>query len=136
MQTTMTLLDRALEIEPAQHWHSRLKLNRNAFHNARIRQHLSPAIAGALAEELGEDSKKWIVIAALESERESACKTRMVRKLSGAFASVAVMGAVVGASLFVAPSPAMAETAESSLYIMLSLMAIAAQIKARYKLGW
>ena len=48
MQTTMTLLDRALEIEPAQHWHTRLKLNRNAFHNARIRQHLSPAITGAL----------------------------------------------------------------------------------------
>ena len=53
MQTTMNLLDRALAIEPAQHWHARLKLNRNAFHNARIRQHLSPAIAGALAEELG-----------------------------------------------------------------------------------
>ena len=120
MQTTMTLLDKALSIEPAQHWHTRLKLNRNAFHNARIRQHLSPAIAGALAEELGEDSGKWIVIAALESERESACKARMVRKLAGAFASVMVVAVAVGAALFVAPSPAMAQLTEPALYIMLN----------------
>lgn len=127
MQTTMNLLDRALAIEPAQHWHARLKLNRNAFHNARIRQHLSPAIAGALAEELGEDSKQWIVIAALESERDSACKSRMVRKLAEAFATVVV---AVCATVFVAPSPALAETA---LYIMLSLGTVAAWVAARSK---
>ena len=127
MQTTMTLLDKALSIEPAQHWHTRLKLNRNAFHNARIRQHLSPAIAGALAEELGEDSGKWIVIAALESERESACKARMVRKLAGSFATVVV---AVCASFLVAPSPALADPA---LYIMLSLGTVAAWVAARSK---
>lgn len=81
MQNTMNLLDAALQKAPAPYWHERLKLNRNAFHNARIRQHLSPAIAGALASEMGEDPKEWIVVAALESERDSACKTRMVKQL-------------------------------------------------------
>lgn len=78
---TMILLDRALEIHPAPFWTNKLKLSRNALHAAKNRGHLSPAIAGALAEELGEDYQKWMVIAALESERDSACKTRMVRKL-------------------------------------------------------
>lgn len=82
MQTTMNLLDAALEAKPIQEWHKTLKLNRNAFHNARMRGHLSPAIAGALAEELGQPVKDWIVIAALESERDSACKARMVRKVA------------------------------------------------------
>ena len=134
MQTTMNLLDRALAIEPAQHWHARLKLNRNAFHNARIRQHLSPAIAGALAEELGEDSREWMVIAALESERDSACKVRMVRKLSGALASVAVMGAVVGATVFVAPSPAMAKNAIAVCILCLIACELLAGQKAPPKL--
>lgn len=114
MQTTMNLLEKALESHPAAYWHERLRLSRNALHSAKHRGNLSPAIAGALAEELGEDSKKWIVIAALESERESACKARMVRKLAGAFATVVV---AVCATVFVAPSPALAETA---LYIMLN----------------
>lgn len=83
MQTTMNLLDEALEQKPVQEWHKSLKLNRNAFHNARMRGHLSPAIAGALAEELGKNPADWIVIAALESERDSACKERMVRRLGG-----------------------------------------------------
>lgn len=81
MQTTMNLLDEALEKKPVQEWHKSLKLNRNAFHNARMRGHLSPAIAGALAEELGKNPADWIVIAALESERDSACKERMLRRV-------------------------------------------------------
>ncbi len=80
MQNTMNLLDEALLVKPAQEWHKTLRLNRNAFHNARIRGHLSPAIAGALADELGKDPKDWIVIAALESERDSECKVRMLKK--------------------------------------------------------
>lgn len=81
MQTTMNLLDTALKIEPAPFWTERLKLSRGALHTAKSRGHLSPAIAGALAEELGKDPKEWIVIAALESERDSACKDRMLSKL-------------------------------------------------------
>lgn len=82
MQTTMNLLDAALQANPAPYWHDRLKLSRNALHTAKTRGHLSPAIAGALAEELGQDVKNWIVVAALESERDSACKTRMLRKVA------------------------------------------------------
>jgi hypothetical protein len=78
---TMQLLDEALTLKPAQEWHKALKLNRNAFHNAKIRGHLSPAIAGALAEEMGKPAGEWIIIAALESERDSACKDRMLHKL-------------------------------------------------------
>ena len=120
MQTTLTLLEQALKHKPAPYWTERLKLSRSTLNTAKLRGHLSPAIAGALAEEMGEDSKKWIVIAALESERDSACKARMVRKLAGAFASVAVAVVAVGAAFFVAPSPAMAQMTEPALYIMLN----------------
>lgn len=83
MQHTMNLLDEALAIQPAPYWHEKLKLSRNALHNARMRGHISPAIAGALAKELGQDPKEWIVVAALESERDSACKTQMIKDLIG-----------------------------------------------------
>lgn len=83
MQTTMTLLETALQVKPSPEWTKELGLNRNALHMSRSRGHLSPAIAGALAEKLGEDVDRWIVIAALESEKDSACKTRMIRRLRG-----------------------------------------------------
>ena len=80
----MNLLDTALAQQPAPFWTQRLKLARNTLHTAKVRGHLSPAIAGALAEELGEDAREWIVVAALESERDSACKTRMIKRLTAA----------------------------------------------------
>lgn len=93
MKTTMNLLEEALNKHPAAYWHDKLNLSRNALHSAKHRGNLSPAIAGALAEELGEPVEKWIVIAALESERESACKTRMMRKfLVGGALSLAAIG--------------------------------------------
>lgn len=87
MTKTMDLLDKALALHPAPYWHDRLQLNRNALHNAKQRGHISPAIAGALAEELGQDPDQWIVVAALESERDSACKDRMVKRLTRAVRS-------------------------------------------------
>ncbi|WP_343593518.1 hypothetical protein [Paracidovorax wautersii] len=81
MPNTMELLDRALAVKSAADWHRQLHLSRNALHSARQRGNLSPAIAGAIAEELGQDPKEWIVVAALESERDSACKTRMLKRL-------------------------------------------------------
>lgn len=78
---TMQLLDDALAINPVPFWTEKLKLSRGALHTAKTRGHLSPAIAGALAEELGKDPRDWIVIAALESEKESACKDRMIKKI-------------------------------------------------------
>lgn len=98
MQTTMDLLEKALSKEPAPYWTKKLNLSRNTLGTSKVRGHLSPAIAGALAEELGEDYQKWMVIAALESERDSACKTRMVRKI------------ITGAALTLgAASPALAK---------------------------
>lgn len=85
MQTTMNLLDEALLVQPVPYWTDKLQLSRSALHVARNRGNLSPAIAGALAEELGQDAKQWIVVAALESERESACKQRMLKKLTNAW---------------------------------------------------
>lgn len=93
MQTTMELLERALEKESAGAWAKRLNLSRNALNSAKQRGNLSPSIAGALAEELGEDAQKWMVIAALEGERESACKSRMVRRfLIGGALSLGAVG--------------------------------------------
>lgn len=82
MQSTLELLDAALLQHPVPYWTEKLKLSRSALHTAKLRGNLSPAIAGALAEELGKDVKTWIVVAALESERESACKTRMLKRVA------------------------------------------------------
>lgn len=80
MKSTIELLDKALTQHATPYWTSRLELARTTLHTARVRGHLSPAIAGALAEELGESPEEWIVIAALESERDSACKGRMLQR--------------------------------------------------------
>ena len=85
MQSTMNLLNDALTVKPAPQWHEELNLSRNALHTAKARGHLSPAIAGALADKLGEDPQKWIVIAALESEKDSACKDSMLKRFSKTF---------------------------------------------------
>lgn len=80
--TTMDLLNLALEKDNLRTWARRLGLSEEALRTARFRGRLSPSIAGALAEDLQQDPAKWIVIAALETERESACKTRMVRRFT------------------------------------------------------
>ena len=80
MQTTMNLLDAALRLEAAPYWHRELKLNRNALHNARIQGHLSPPVAGAIAKLMGEPVEKWVCIAALESAKDSACKTMLIKE--------------------------------------------------------
>ncbi|WP_284335828.1 hypothetical protein [Comamonas sp. NoAH] len=117
MQTTMDLLDKALELHPAPYWHKKLGLTRTVLHTAKFRGNLSPAIAGALAEELGEAAEKWIVIAALESERESACKSRMVRKfITGA----ALAGALASASGAATAAVASISQNCDSMYIMLN----------------
>ena len=119
MQTTMNLLDAALQLHPAPYWHKKLKLSRSVLHTSKIRGNLSPAIAGALAEELGEPVEKWIVIAALESERESACKSRMVRKfITGA----ALAGTLLGASATATAAVANTDQICNSLYIMLNML--------------
>lgn len=80
MQTTMQLLDAAAQQKDLAAWADDLGLTKRSLYTAKYREHLSPAVAGALAEKLGEDVDRWIVIAALESEKDSACKTRMLRR--------------------------------------------------------
>ena len=82
MQTTMNLLSEAMKVKGLSDWADDLGLSKRALYTAKDRGHLSPAIAGALADELGQDVKNWIVVAALESERESACKTRMMKRVA------------------------------------------------------
>jgi hypothetical protein len=80
MQTTMTLLNAALAARPAARWTEELHLSRGALSAAKVREHLSPAIAGAIAKALGESVEKWVCIAALESEKDSACKAMLVKE--------------------------------------------------------
>ncbi len=77
----MNLLGDALKVKDLSAWARDLGLTQQALYNAKYREHLSPAIAGVLAEELGQDPQRWIVIAALESEKDSACKTRLLKKI-------------------------------------------------------
>ena len=103
---TMQLLEKALKQQPAPHWTAKLKLARNTLSTAKVRGRLSPAIAGALAEELGEDAAAWMVIAALEGERESSCKTRMIKKF------------IAGSALALGTTAALAAPKNGSLCIM------------------
>lgn len=88
MQNTMELLDAALKVKSAAEWARNLKLYRTTLHTARDRGNLSPAIAYALAEEMGQNAEAWALIAAAESERDSACKARMQKRLAVRLASM------------------------------------------------
>lgn len=84
MPATANLLKQALQIKTKPEWARTLGLERSALHKADTRGHLSPAMAFAIAEEMGQDAREWALIAAAESEKNSACKTRMMKALSGA----------------------------------------------------
>lgn len=81
MKTTVELMEKALSIKPAAEWARQLGIARALFTNAKTRGNLSPIVAGELAGEIGEDPQKWIVIAALETGKESACKEKLVSRL-------------------------------------------------------
>lgn len=81
--TTMDLLNMALQKDHLGAWARRLGMSDEALRTARSRGGLSPMVAGALAKDLGQDPAKWIVIAALETARESACRTRMIQHFAG-----------------------------------------------------
>ena len=79
MQSTMQLLQRALALHTAAELARRIGVARQIFTDSKARGNLSPAVAGALAEEMGEDSMGWVAVAALEAERDSPCRARMIR---------------------------------------------------------
>lgn len=80
MRTTMNLLNAAPPMQPTPYWTERLSLARTLLNGAKRQRHWNPAIARALAEELGKNPKKWIVLAGLQSERDSACKSQMLKR--------------------------------------------------------
>ena len=82
MQTTVELLGKALASGKAAELSREFGLNERAISNAKGRGKLSPSLAGALAISLGEDPQKWIVIAALEREKETPCKQIVCKALN------------------------------------------------------
>lgn len=88
MNTSMELIEKALKVKKAAEWNKQLGLSNAGIDMAKKRGKLSPAIAFALAEEMGEKSPElWALIAAAESERDSECKERMKKKLAQRLAS-------------------------------------------------
>jgi len=77
MQTTMQLFDKALSVNNAAAWATRLNITRQTFSNAKKAGRLSPALAGNLAIELGEPASEWIAIAAIEAEKNSPLLERL-----------------------------------------------------------
>lgn len=86
----MSLYERAVAVKNPSEWARELGLERTALHQAKKREHLSPAIAGAIAEKLGEPVMEWMAVAALESEKDSACKDQMLKVLSNWLKTAAV----------------------------------------------
>jgi hypothetical protein len=78
MPTTMDLLELALEEDNLRALSLRLGLAAETLRTARHRGRVSPILAGSLALELKQDPAKWVVIAAIETERESASKARLL----------------------------------------------------------
>lgn len=118
MNSTMHLISEAEKVKDLSAWAADLGLSKRVLYTAKYREHLSPAVAGELAERLGLDAKEWIVIAALESERDSACKSRMVRRFLGAAAIAGAALAPVGT----ASAATVFNSYADNLYIMLSRM--------------
>ena len=82
MQSTMTLLNRALAVAPIPEWTAKLHLSRDAISNAKSKGHLTPVIAGALAAELNDDVAQWTTLAVIEGAKDSPAKRALVRKLN------------------------------------------------------
>lgn len=81
MKTSIFLLEQAKKLHPIPYWARILGLHRATLHASEKRGSLSPSIAGALAVHLGHDPLPWIATAALESERDNACKSTVVSHL-------------------------------------------------------
>ena len=77
MKNSIELLQRALEIKTVSEWGRIFNIAPSAITNARRSGRLSPALAGNFAMELGEEPRDWVMIAALEAERESPLTERL-----------------------------------------------------------
>lgn len=79
MQNTMELLDKALAVQSAAGWANQLNITRQTFSMAKKANRLSPALAGNIAIELGEDAEHWIAVAAIEGEKKTPLLERLKR---------------------------------------------------------
>jgi hypothetical protein len=84
----MDLLALALRKDSLRGWARRLEVSEEALLIAYSRGRLAPVLAGCIAEDLQLDAAMWIVIAALETQRDTACKSRMVQRFSKAWSSM------------------------------------------------
>lgn len=78
MTSTLDLLDKALKSKHAAAWCRDLNISTAAFAQAKKRGRLSPLLAGNIAIDLGESADHWMAIAALEAERESPLRERLL----------------------------------------------------------
>ena len=81
MNTTKDLLDSALKVMPARRWCKQYGISEGYISTAKKTGHLSPALAGNFAIDLGEDAKHWMAIAALETERDNPINKRLRERL-------------------------------------------------------
>lgn len=58
MGDTMQLLSKVLEIKRASRWSEELDIDVSTLAQAKKRGHLSPAVAGAIADKLGENVQR------------------------------------------------------------------------------
>ncbi len=80
MTKTLDLLDRAVaKFKSERAMSMALGFSPATMNTARSRGHLSPTVAGLIAQELGEDEMFWIALAAVEGERPSAQRDRLAR---------------------------------------------------------
>jgi hypothetical protein len=77
MRQSIELLQRALEKQTLSAWARDFNVVPSTFTNAKRVGRLSPALAGNLAIELGEDPRDWIAIAAIEAEKDSPLLQRL-----------------------------------------------------------
>jgi hypothetical protein len=82
MQSTKSLLERALKLAPAPVWTKKLALSEDAISVAKHHGKLSPVMAGGLAMELDENPEHWMAIAAIESARPSKSRDLLLKRLS------------------------------------------------------
>lgn len=78
MTGTTDLLRMALAKRSASDWARLYNLTPGTFTNAKTRGRLSPLLAGNIAIDLGENPDHWMAVAALEAEKESPLRDRLL----------------------------------------------------------
>lgn len=82
MQQTIDLLTRALSQRQGIEWAAEFGVSQAALSQAKKRGKLSPSLAGAFAEAMGEPVEHWIAIAGLEQDTASGIRARLLKKIA------------------------------------------------------